>query len=50
MRDKVDHAEALSAAHAELQRESLDDELASLGREDEVNRILEEMRGRKKPA
>jgi phage shock protein A len=44
MRDKVDQAEALSAAHAELNRESLDDELMSLGREDEVNRILDEMR------
>jgi phage shock protein A len=50
MRDKVDRAEAISAAHAELQRESLDDELSLLGREDEVNRILEQMRGRKRLA
>lgn len=44
MKEKVDREDALSSARAELERENLDDELVALGREDEVNRILEELR------
>jgi phage shock protein A len=47
MKDKVDREEAIGAAHAELARASLDDELLALGREEEVDRILNDIRSKK---
>ena len=50
MKEKVEREDALSAAKAELERDTVDDELTSLGREEEVNRMLEEIRTKKQSA
>ena len=47
MKDKVQREEALGAAHAELAGVNLDDELLVLGREDQVDQILRDIRARK---
>jgi phage shock protein A len=47
MSDKVNRKEAVASARSELERDDLDHNLVALGREDEVNRILGEMRAKK---
>ncbi|HLJ48103.1 MAG TPA: PspA/IM30 family protein [Bryobacteraceae bacterium] len=46
-KNKVEHAEALSAAKAELLGDSVEDRFASLERQQEVDRILTEIKARK---
>ena len=47
MKDKVQREEALGAAHAELAGVDVYDELMVLGREDQVEQILRDIRARK---
>ena len=46
-KNKVEHAEALSAAKAELLGDSVEDRFATLERQQEVDRILDEIKARK---
>jgi phage shock protein A len=47
MNNKVQHAEALSQAHAELAGDSVEDRLKALDKQDQVERLLAEMKARK---
>ena len=47
MKGKVQHSEALSQAKAELNGESMEDRLASLGKQDEVERLLAELKAKR---
>ncbi len=46
MKKKVQHAEALSHAKSELLGDSIDDKLAALGKEDEIEKLLVELKAR----
>jgi phage shock protein A len=46
MKKKVQHAEALSHAKSELLGDSIDDKLAALGREDQIEKLLVEIKAR----
>ncbi len=48
MKDKVAHGEAVSQAKVELLEENLDDKFAKLEKEDEINRLLNELKARRK--
>ena len=47
MKDKVLRAEAIGHAHAEVSGESLDDRFAAMEKEDEIDRLLAEIKQRK---
>ena len=47
MKDKVLRAEAIGEAHAEVSGESLDDRFAAMEKEDEIDRLLSEIKQRK---
>ena len=47
MNQKVLREEAVGAAHAELATPDLEDELMVLGREDQVEQILRDLRAKK---
>ncbi len=47
MKDKVRHAEAVSKANAELVSNNVEDQLESLEREDQIDRLLLEIKSRK---
>jgi len=47
MKDKVLRAEAVGHAHAEVSGESLDDRFAAMEKEDEIDRLLAEIKQRK---
>jgi phage shock protein A len=47
VRDKVQHAEALSQAKSELAGESMEDRLAALEKDDAVEKLLAEIKARK---
>jgi phage shock protein A len=48
MRGKVQHSEALSQAKAELNGDTLEDRLASLEKQDEVERLLAELKTKRR--
>jgi hypothetical protein len=51
MKKKVQHAEALSHAKSELLGDNVDDKLAALGKEDEIEKLWSSSkRGSKRPA
>src|SRR5262245_53667649 len=47
MKNRVSHAEAISQAKAELAGESVEDKLAALGREEEIEKLLSELKTRR---
>jgi phage shock protein A len=47
MKNKVHRAEAISQAKAELSGDTVHERLLALGREDEIDRLLEEMKARR---
>lgn len=47
MKNKVSHAEALSQARAELAGDDFEDRMAALGKEDEVEKLLNELKARR---
>jgi phage shock protein A len=47
MKDKVQREESIGAAHAELAAPDVEDELMVLGREDQVEQILRDLRSRR---
>ena len=47
MKGKLQHTEALSQAKAELTPETIEDRLASLEKEDEVERLLAELKSKR---
>ena len=47
MKDKVQRNEALSQAKAELTGDSMEDRLASLEKQDEVERLLAELKAKR---
>ena len=47
MKHKVDQAEALNEARTELLGDNLEDRFAKLEKQDEVERLLESLKGRK---
>lgn len=47
MKSKVSHAEALSQARAELAGNDFEDRLAALGKEDEIEKLLKELKARR---
>ena len=50
MKNRVSHAEAISQAKAELAGDNVEDRLAALGREDEVERLLNELKAKRSQA
>lgn len=49
MKDKVTHSEAVSEAKAELLSDSLEDQFAKLEKDNEIDRLLQELKARRKP-
>lgn len=49
MKDKVTHGEAVSEAKAELLSDSLEDQFAKLEKDNEIDRLLQELKARRKP-
>ena len=47
MKNKVSFAEAVSQAKAELAGDSVEDRLAALGREEEIDKLLSELKARR---
>jgi phage shock protein A len=47
MKNKVSRAEAMSQAKSELAGDSVDDRLAALGKEDEIEKLLAELKTRR---
>jgi phage shock protein A len=47
MKSKVQHNEALSQAKAELTADSIEDQLASLEKQDEVEKLLAELKSKR---
>ncbi len=47
MKTKVRHAEAVSQAKSEMAGDSLEDRLAALGKEDEIDKLLAELKARR---
>jgi len=50
MKNKVSRSEAMSQAKAELAGDNVEDRLAALGREDEIEKLLSELKARRSPA
>jgi len=50
MKNRVSHAEAISQAKAELAGDNVEDRLAALGREDEIERLLNELKAKRSQA
>ena len=48
MKDKVSHGEAISQAKAELLADDVDDQFVRLEKEDEIGRLLQELKERRK--
>ncbi len=48
MKDKVRHTEATAAAHAELVGDDVEEQFAKLEKEDEINRLLDELKSKRK--
>ncbi len=48
MKDKVERSEAIGEAMTEMNKPSLDEKFAKLEREDEINRMLEDLKSRRK--
>jgi phage shock protein A len=48
MKDKVSHGEAISQAKAELLADNVDDQFVRLEKEDEIGRLLQELKERRK--
>ncbi len=47
MKQKVNHAEAVSRARAELLGDNVDDQFAALEKQDEIERLLAELKREK---
>jgi phage shock protein A len=47
MKHKVNHAEAVSQAWAEMAGDDIEDKFAALEKEKEIDRLLTELKGRK---
>ena len=47
VKDKVQHAEAVGQAKAEIAQDDMDERLAALGKEDAVEKLLAEIKTRK---
>ena len=50
MRNKVNRAEAISQAKVDLAGDDVEDRLAALGKEDEVEKLLSELKARRNPS
>ena len=50
MKNRVSHAEAVSQAKSELAGDNVEDRLAALGREDEIERLLNELKAKRSQA
>jgi phage shock protein A len=48
MKEKVRHSEATAAAHTELAADDVEEQFARLEKEDEINRLLEELKSKRK--
>jgi phage shock protein A len=48
MKEKVRHSEASAAAHTELAVDDVEEQFARLEKEDEINRLLEELKSKRK--
>ena len=48
MKEKVRHTEATAAAHTELAVDDVEEQFARLEKEDEINRLLEELKSKRK--
>ena len=48
MKEKVRHTEATAAAQAELAADDVEEQFAKLEKEDEINRLLAELKSRRK--
>ena len=48
MKSKVSHAEAMSQARAQLAGDDFEDRLAALGKEDEIEKLLNELKARRR--
>lgn len=48
MKEKVRHSEATAAAHTELVADDVEEQFARLEKEDEINRLLEELKSKRK--
>ncbi len=49
LKDKVQHAEAVSQAKSSIASDDMEERLAALGKEDEIDRLLAEIKSRKSP-
>ncbi len=47
VKDKVRHAEAVSQAHSSIATDDIEERLAALGKEDEIDKLLAEIKNRK---
>jgi phage shock protein A len=47
VKDKVQHAEAVSQAQSSIATDDMEERLAALGKEDEIDRLLAEIKNRK---